>query len=159
VVSGQVVGTLRILGRIYDLVAPEGARGYVLRCSLEPGLHPVEFGQELFQLGAAAAMGGVAEDEEKAQSAGLSATQIAVRSPTEGVFYRRPDPQSPAYVEVGSVVEAGNPLGLVEVMKCFNQVRYGGAGMPARARVVSIPVEDSAEIHYDQVLFVLEPEG
>lgn len=82
-----------------------------------------------------------------------------VRSPTEGVFYRRPDPGSPPYVEAGDVVPLGHPLGMVEVMKCFNQVRYEGLGLPARARVVKVLVEDSQEIRHDQVLFLMEPEG
>ena len=80
-----------------------------------------------------------------------------MHSPTNGVFYRRPDPQSPSYVSTGDTIEHGHILGLVEVMKCFNQVRYGGEGMPARARVVELGSEDGAEIQFGQLLFLLEP--
>jgi acetyl-CoA carboxylase biotin carboxyl carrier protein len=156
VVPGQQIGTLSILGRVHPLLAPEGARGTVLDLSLDPGLHAVDYGRPLFRLGAGPAAGSEALEREVSQEADLSGRQIAVRSPTEGIFYRRSDPQSPPYVEVGTIVDTGHPLGLVEVMKCFNQVRYGGPGLPQRARVVAIPAQDSAEIQFDQLLFVLE---
>jgi acetyl-CoA carboxylase biotin carboxyl carrier protein len=155
-VPDQEIGTLIVLDRIYPLLAPAGTKGRVTECFLEPGLHPVEYGQPLYRLE-------VRADDAPAKEGGagdparLSGRQFAVRSPTDGVFYRRPDPQSPPYVQAGEVVEPGHTLGLVEVMKCFNQVRFEGEGLPARARVVSIPIEDTAEIQYGQVLFVLEP--
>jgi biotin carboxyl carrier protein len=160
VVADQQIATLTILGRIYPLLAPRGSTGTVVECCLSPGLHAVEYGQELYRLGESAAPRAAAEEESGGDGlAEISAREIAVRSPTEGVFYRRPDPQSAPYVQVGDVVELGHPLGLVEVMKCFNQVRYAGHDLPPRARVKKILVEDSAEIRHDQVLFLLEAEA
>lgn len=164
VVPGQRIGTIGILGRTHSLLAPPEAWGRVLDCRFPPGLHAVAYGEELFRLGeepavtkTAGTIGSAADAWGDPEEGG--ARRITVKSPTEGVFYRRPDPKSPPYVEVGAVVETGHALGMVEVMKCFNQVRYGGPGLPERARVVSVPVEDSAEIRQGQVLFVLEPAG
>jgi acetyl-CoA carboxylase biotin carboxyl carrier protein len=156
VVPGQQIGTLTILGRIHPLLAPDRAQGNVLECCLRPGLHAIEYGQELYKLGASTRRESIEATAAGRREAGLTARQFAVRAPSEGVFYRRPDPQSPPYVQLGDVVETGHPLGLVEVMKCFNQVRFTGLGLPPRARVVAVQVEDTSEITQDQVLFVLE---
>ena len=89
-------------------------------------------------------------------NAEAAADEIAVKSPTDGIFYRKPDPDSPPYVEVGDTLEPGAQLGLVEVMKCFNQIRLDGDGLPARCKVVQIPVEDGCEVTLGQTLFVLK---
>ena len=47
----------------------------------------------------------------------------AITAPLTGVFYLSPSPQSPAFVQVGSVVAAGDVIGLIEAMKLFNEIR------------------------------------
>jgi acetyl-CoA carboxylase biotin carboxyl carrier protein len=49
-------------------------------------------------------------------------------SPLPGTFYRRPAPDKPSYKEEGDVVAAGDVIGLIEVMKSFNEVRAETAG-------------------------------
>ena len=44
-------------------------------------------------------------------------------APLPGIFYRRPAPDKPVLVEVGDTVEAGQAIGLIEIMKQFNEVR------------------------------------
>ena len=75
-----------------------------------------------------------------------------VTAPTVGVFYRRPAPDKPAYVEVGDVVAAGDPVCTLEVMKMFTEVVAGAAG-----RVVEVVVADGEAVEYGQLLVVLEP--
>ena len=48
-------------------------------------------------------------------------------------------------------------MALVEVMKCFSAITYGGAGLPSRAEVVEVRADDSAEIQSEQILFVVKP--
>ena len=81
-----------------------------------------------------------------------------MQAPSEGVFYRRPSPDSPPYVEEGARVESGAVLGLVEVMKSFNQITYGGPGLPERARVERVLAEDSVEVQFGQRLFLIRPD-
>ena len=78
--------------------------------------------------------------------------QVAVRSPMVGTFYRRPSPDEPAYVEVGSEVEADAPLGLVEVMKLYTTIYAKTAG-----RIARICASDADLVEYDQILFVIDP--
>ena len=44
-------------------------------------------------------------------------------SPLPGTFYRKPAPDKPSYKEDGDSVKAGDVIGLIEVMKSFNEVK------------------------------------
>ena len=78
--------------------------------------------------------------------------QVAVRSPMVGTFYRRPAPDEPPYVEVGSEVEAEAPLCLVEVMKLYTTI-YA----KTRGRIARICAREAELVEYDQILFVVDP--
>jgi len=75
----------------------------------------------------------------------------AVKSPMVGTAYLRPSPEAKPFVEVGSVVKAGDKLLLVEAMKTFNDIVAPHAG-----KVVSILVADGAPVEYDQPLMIIE---
>jgi len=49
-------------------------------------------------------------------------------SPLPGTFYRRSAPDKPAYKEEGETVAKGEAIGLIEVMKTFNEVKSDVAG-------------------------------
>ncbi|HVL86090.1 MAG TPA: acetyl-CoA carboxylase [Pseudonocardia sp.] len=74
-----------------------------------------------------------------------------VVSPIPGVFYRRPDPDSPAFAEEGAAVEADQTVCLVEVMKSFHQVPAGAAGT-----VVEFLVENEDVVDAGQAVAVIE---
>jgi len=74
-----------------------------------------------------------------------------VRSPTHGTFYTRPAPGAPAYAALGSAVESGQTVGLVEVMKCFSPILFDGAPF-GRGVVREVLVADGAEVRADQPL-------
>lgn len=75
----------------------------------------------------------------------------AVKSPMVGTAYLRASPDAPPFVEVGSVVKAGDKLLLVEAMKTFNEIVA-----PVAGTVISILVEDGQPVEYGQPLFVIE---
>lgn len=77
--------------------------------------------------------------------------KTAIKSPMPGVFYRRPDPDEPEFVEPGDEVEAGDTLGLVEVMKNFHDIEADKAGTVGEFRV-----ENEGEVEADQVLVEIE---
>ena len=153
------VGRLTTLGRTFDLVLPKGAGGRVAENCLRQRREGVAHGQVLLRL-VPVETGGAFEDPATAAQAaayGLPEGAFAVTSPTHGVFYLRPGPDAPPYVEPGQVVEGGATLALVEVMKCFTAISYGGEHLPVRAVVVEARAEDGAEVEADQVLFVVRP--
>lgn len=55
-----------------------------------------------------------------------------ILSPLPGTFYRRPAPDQPPYKKEGDAVAVGDVIGLVEVMKSFNEVKAEAAGTLAR---------------------------
>ncbi|MEZ5974739.1 MAG: biotin/lipoyl-containing protein [Planctomycetota bacterium] len=83
---------------------------------------------------------------------------MILRSPQSGRFYHRPSPGEAAFAEVGTVLEAGQPVGLIEVMKTFAHVPYASkGGLPARARVVRVLAGDGADVDSGTPLFEVEP--
>jgi acetyl-CoA carboxylase biotin carboxyl carrier protein len=42
-----------------------------------------------------------------------------IKAPSYGMFYAQPNPASPPYVVVGSVVKEGDTVGLLEIMKTY----------------------------------------
>ncbi|HQT64057.1 MAG: acetyl-CoA carboxylase, biotin carboxyl carrier protein [Acidocella sp. 20-57-95] len=77
--------------------------------------------------------------------------RIIVRAPMTGTFYRAPSPKDPPFVEVGSVVKAGDVLCSIEVMKLFTTITAEVSG-----RVVRIFPENAALVQFDQPLFAIE---
>jgi len=75
----------------------------------------------------------------------------AVPSPMVGTAYRRPSPDAKPFVEIGSVVKAGERVLLVEAMKTFNDIVAPRAG-----KVVAIMVEDGQPVEYGEPLLVIE---
>ncbi len=152
------MGTFNQLQRFSSLVVPQGARGAVLEQLVNDGVNRVQYKTPLLAIGTRTAEfdQDAADTQAKGPKAdGQAVGDIVVKSPTDGVFYRRPDPQTAPYVEVGDIIEPGAQLGLVEVMKCFNQIRLDQEGLPSRCEVLQIKAEDANEVAFGQVLFVL----
>ena len=80
------------------------------------------------------------------------ASQIEVTAPMVGTFYRAPSPDAPPFVEIGTVVQPGQPLCIIEVMKLFTTINSEYAG-----RVVQIGAEVGDLVEYGRTLFVIEP--
>ncbi|MEO6130592.1 MAG: acetyl-CoA carboxylase biotin carboxyl carrier protein [Saprospiraceae bacterium] len=79
---------------------------------------------------------------------------IEVRSPIVGTFYRSSSPDKPVFVKPGDPIEVGTVLCIIEAMKLFNEIESELAG-----KVVKIMVEDASPVEYDQVLFLVDPNG
>jgi acetyl-CoA carboxylase biotin carboxyl carrier protein len=156
--SGARIGSLHRLTTRIELVLPQGAAGRVEWAGPLDRERQVEYGEVLFELAALGTGAGAAaatRTGSRGAKADLPAGTLAVVSPTDGTFYRRPSPEAPPFVDVGSKVRAGQAVGLVEVMKTFNRVLYGGPGFPDEAEVVEVRCGETAEVHAGQVLFVV----
>ncbi len=55
-----------------------------------------------------------------------------VNAPLTGIFYAAPSPGAPAFISVGSIVAVGQPIGLIEAMKLFNEIKSDKAGRVLR---------------------------
>lgn len=79
----------------------------------------------------------------------MAKTQIL--SPLPGTFYRRPTPDKPPYRNEGDTVTAGDVIGLIEVMKSFNEVKAGSAG-----KIVKFIAENEEPVMAGQPLAEIE---
>jgi biotin carboxyl carrier protein len=82
---------------------------------------------------------------------------LTFRAPIAGRVYFRSSPQKPRFIELGAEVQRGTTLCLLEVMKAFTRVSYGGDALPERARIVKFLVEDGADVDQGTALLTLEP--
>jgi len=153
---GSLLGRITLLGEDLALVAPEGARGIVVSSvGDELAQHPVAYDDRLLVLDRAVAAGQA--EEESAAGGQDTSTGLTVRAPSSGRFYRRPGPGKPEFVAVGDVIDTGKVVGLLEVMKTFTRIQYGGGELPVRARVVALHAEDEADVSAGDPLIAVEP--
>ncbi len=75
----------------------------------------------------------------------------SLKAPMIGTFYRSSGPESPAFVQVGDMVEKGQVICIIEAMKLFNEIEAEESG-----RIVKALVDNATPVEYDQPLFLIE---
>ncbi len=74
-----------------------------------------------------------------------------IQSPIPGIFYRRPAPDQDEFLQPGDEVTEGTTIGLVEVMKSFNELKSTESGT-----LKEFLVEDGDEVTPGQDVAVVE---
>ncbi|MCA0131231.1 acetyl-CoA carboxylase biotin carboxyl carrier protein [Winogradskyella alexanderae] len=77
---------------------------------------------------------------------------ITIKSPIIGTFYRKPSPDKPVFVEVGTEIREGDVLCVIEAMKLFNEIESEVTG-----KIVKVLVDDASPVEFDQPLFLVDP--
>lgn len=77
---------------------------------------------------------------------------VAIKSPMVGTFYAAPDPNSPAYVSVGSSVGPDSVVCIVEAMKVFSEIKAECSG-----KIEKILVKSGEAVEFGQKLFLVRP--
>lgn len=75
----------------------------------------------------------------------------AITSPMVGTFYAASSPEAAPFVEVGSTVNVGDVVCIIEAMKLMNEIKSEQAG-----KVVQICVKNGDPIEFGQVLMYVE---
>jgi acetyl-CoA carboxylase biotin carboxyl carrier protein len=149
--AGGSIGELAVLGRSSQVLAAHG--GIAVDVGEARG---VGYGEVLVVVDPSlAASGDVAATVTTAAVSTVDGGLVFV-APTSGRFYGRPGPGKPPFVSVGDVIAAGHTICMLEVMKTFDRVTYGGAGVPARARVVEVLVADETDVEVGTPLLRIE---
>jgi acetyl-CoA carboxylase biotin carboxyl carrier protein len=86
-----------------------------------------------------------------APAEGAGGNYKPLKAPMIGTFYRSSGPDSPAFVQVGDMVEKGQVICIIEAMKLFNEIEAEESG-----RIVKAMVENATPVEYDQPLFLIE---
>ena len=77
---------------------------------------------------------------------------ITIRSPMIGTFYRKSAPDKSNFVELGTEINPGKVVCIIEAMKLFNEIES-----EVKGKIVKILAEDASPVEYDQPLFLVEP--
>jgi len=160
VVGGQPIGELETLGVLTRLRAPAGASGRVveaLGAAAGQARRAVQHGDALLVLDPAVGAAVDPRAQESRAAARTDAGALVFRTPSSGRYYGKPGPGKAPFVAVGDVIVEGQSVALLEVMKTFTRVQYGGEGLPERARVLAILPADESDLAPGDVLLELEP--
>ena len=74
-----------------------------------------------------------------------------IKSPMVGTFYRASSPGGKALVDIGSEVNEGDPIGIIEAMKIMNEIEADRAGT-----ITGILCENGQAVEFGQPLFTIE---
>lgn len=91
-------------------------------------------------------------DATEAKKEEADSKLITIKSPIIGTFYRKPSPDKAPFVEVGSNINTGDVLCVIEAMKLFNEIESEVSG-----KIVKVLVDDSSPVEFDQPLFLVDP--
>lgn len=157
VAADQPIGQLEILGVLHHLLAPPEAAGLVLRPDHKAqSRRPVGHGDLLVLLDPEAVTAGAIQNPAIGHRGPAGTDALVFRAPTAGRWYTRPGPGKPPLIEAGTLLQHGQAVGLIEVMKTFSRLHYGGEGLPVRARVRVIVVKDEEDVAAGDALFELD---
>jgi acetyl-CoA carboxylase biotin carboxyl carrier protein len=87
-----------------------------------------------------------------AAPAAAASTELEIKSPMIGTFYRSPSPESASYIEVGAEVNPDTVVCIIEAMKVMNEIKAEMKGV-----VTQVLVENAKPVEYGQPLFKLRP--
>ena len=99
---------------------------------------------------AAALSAGTAATAVQASSGGVS--ELEIKSPMIGTFYRAPSPESAPYIDVGSDVNPEAVVCIIEAMKVMNEIKAEVKGV-----VTQVLVENAKPVEFGQPLFKIRP--
>jgi acetyl-CoA carboxylase biotin carboxyl carrier protein len=91
---------------------------------------------------------------EHAAGAGGAPDGHIIKSPIVGTFYAAAGPDAEPFVSLGSKVEQGQVLCIIEAMKLMNEIESDMAG-----EVAQIYVENGSPVEYGEALFAIRPAG
>lgn len=90
--------------------------------------------------------------QEPAAGPARPETARPIVAPLTGTFYRAESPDMPPFTDVGSAVEEGQTIGLIEAMKVFSKVESDVAGV-----VLEVLARNGALVQHGDVLMWVDP--
>jgi len=79
---------------------------------------------------------------------------LEIKSPMVGTFYQSPEPAAQPYVKVGSRVNVGQVVCIIEAMKIMNEIESEVAGV-----IREVSAQNAQPVEFGQVLFRVDPHG
>ena len=79
-------------------------------------------------------------------------SELEIKSPMIGTFYRAPSPEAAPYIEVGTEVSPETVVCIIEAMKVMNEIKAEAKGV-----ITQVMVENAKPVEFGQPLFKLRP--
>jgi len=79
-------------------------------------------------------------------------SELEIKSPMIGTFYRAPSPEAAPYIEPGTEVNPDTVVCIIEAMKVMNEIKAEAKGI-----VTEVLVENAKPVEFSQPLFKLRP--
>jgi acetyl-CoA carboxylase biotin carboxyl carrier protein len=79
-------------------------------------------------------------------------SDIEIKSPMVGTFYRAPSPESANYAEIGSEVNSDTVVCIIEAMKVMNEIKAEVKGV-----ITQVLVDNAKPVEFGQPLFKIRP--
>jgi acetyl-CoA carboxylase biotin carboxyl carrier protein len=79
-------------------------------------------------------------------------SDVEIKSPMIGTFYRAPSPESGNYVEIGSEVSPDSVVCIIEAMKVMNEIKAEVRGI-----ITSILIDNAKPVEFGQPIFKIKP--
>src|SRR5215468_7507309 len=95
---------------------------------------------------------GMAVPAQAVASAPAVSSELDIKSPMIGTFYRAPSPESASYIEIGAEVNPDTVVCIIEAMKVMNEIKAEAKGI-----ITQVLVENAKPVEFGQPLFKLRP--
>jgi len=79
-------------------------------------------------------------------------SEVEIKSPMIGTFYRSPSPEAASYVEMGTDVNPDTVVCIIEAMKVMNEIKAEVKGV-----ITQVLVENAKPVEFGQPLFKVRP--
>lgn len=152
---GSIIGTLTILGSKIQIRLPINISGTVEMPDHNLIIFPVGYSDQIFSLIPLSNSSKSRSDHNNININKTEKNEMIIKAFISGVFYLRPSPGSEPFINTGSVIKKGSILGLIEVMKSFNQIVFSGDGIKGTGRIEKIIAKDSSEVNMGDPLFLV----
>ena len=153
---GSIIGVLTVLGSKSRIRLPLGVSGKVEMPERSLTVFPIGYNDLIFSLKPLKeSLENNSDHKDEISESEAGEDEIIIKAFISGVFYLRPSPDSEPFITPGSGIKKGAILGLIEVMKSFNQIVFSGDGKNRPGKIEKIFVEDSAEVEMGDPLFLV----
>ena len=86
------------------------------------------------------------------QAPAIASTDVEIKSPMIGTFYRAPSPEAVHYVEIGTEVGPDTVVCIIEAMKVMNEIKAEAKGV-----ITQVLVENAKPVEFGQPMFKIRP--
>jgi acetyl-CoA carboxylase biotin carboxyl carrier protein len=83
---------------------------------------------------------------------GGTSTDVEIKSPMVGTFYRAPSPEAANYAEIGTEVHPDTVVCIIEAMKVMNEIKAEVRGV-----ITQVLIENAKPVEFGQPLFKIRP--